>query len=580
MIGIARELPEPTPTFMDPPHEIRTPPPRFRGDPGEVSRFERLTASGIARAFGPTQAIRSAAIELRSGEVLALMGENGSGKSTLVKILAGVQQPDAGAIEIDGEPVRFRSPRAAISAGIVAVFQEILVAGSRSVVDNVWLGVDGLFRTRVAAKERYRRAGDILGALLERTIDLDQPVELLSISDRQACCVARALVREPRMLLLDEASSALDVATRERLFAIVRQLARSGTGVIFISHRMDEVEEVADRIVVMRAGETVGGARRGEASRRHLLRLMAGAERVTEEVAPEVAARPQGGALLEVRGVSLRPGGRPIDLTLRSGELLGLAGLEGHGQDRFLQVLRGAGGAELVVHGRGRTFTVRTPHEAAAAGVAYVPRDRSVDGIFEALTVRDNFALPTLPGDTVAGLLRASSSERRFETYVERLGIRLHSSLDRITTLSGGSQQKVVMARWLAASPRVLLLNDPTRGVDHGTKQDIYRLLADLTAAGVGVVMLSTEVDELVRLMDRVLVFREQELFTEVRRRALTSARLVAAFFGLPPTPPQEIRTPGHPRRSQEGGAPRFPGDPGTGPGGPPPPPGGREARV
>src|SRR5919197_4039818 len=513
---------------------------------GAAPRFGRLRATGIAKSFGPTQAVRSASVDVGAGEVLALMGENGSGKSTLVKILAGVHQPDAGIVEMDEERISLASPRAALDAGIAAVFQEILVAGSRSVLDNVWLGADGLFRSHVEEGERRRLAEEGLGELLGRTVDLARPVEDLSLSDRQACCIVRALVRGPRVLLLDEASSALDVAARRHLFEIVRRLASTGAGVVFISHRMDDVEEIADRMVVMRAGETVASLRRGEASRRELLRLMTGDERASEEAGETVAGQAPGRELLEVRAVRLRPEGRPIDFTLRAGELVGLAGLEGHGQDAFLQVLRGTG-AELVVHGPAGQATVGSPHDAERAGIAYVPRDRSVDGIFETLSVRDNFALPTLALDTRLGFVRRSSSDRRLRDHVERLRIRLRqrparrranaaelvpATGDPVAVLSGGTQQKVLIARWLAAGPRVLLLNDPTRGVDLGTKRDIYRLLAELTTEGVGVVMLSTEVDELVELMDRVLVFREHEVFAELPRTALTPGRLVTAFFG------------------------------------------------
>jgi len=495
----------------------------------EAPRFEQLRASGIAKAFGPTQAIRSASLELCRGEVLALMGENGSGKSTLVKILAGVHLPDAGSVEIDGLPARFSSPQGALAAGIAAVFQEILIAGSRPVVDNVWLGADGIFRARTEEAERRRLAESALRELLDRPVDLTQPAEELSISDRQACCIVRAVLRQPRVLLLDEATSALDVATRERLFILVRRLARAGAGVVFISHRMDDVEEIADRIVVMRAGETVASVPRGGASRQELVRLMTGAERDT--AGSTATADPPGRAVLEVRGVSLRSGGRPIDFALRSGELVGLAGLEGHGQDTFLQVLRGAG-AMLQVHGPSGSVSVRSPHDAARAGVAYVPRDRSVDGIFETLTVRDNFALPTIQLDTRAGFVRRSNSDRRLRDHAARLRMRLGAAGDPVAVLSGGTQQKLLVARWLAAGPRVLLLNDPTRGVDVATKLDIYRLLEELTAQGVAVAMLSTEIDELVDLMDRVLVFREHELFAEISRDFMTPQRLVASFFG------------------------------------------------
>jgi ribose transport system ATP-binding protein/rhamnose transport system ATP-binding protein len=230
----------------------------------------------------------------------------------------------------------------------------------------------------------------------------------------------------------------------------------------------------------------------------------------------------------------LRPAAPPIEFSLRAGELVGLAGLEGHGQDGFLRALRGSGAyeGEVVRLRDGVAIAVRSPRQAAASGIAYVPRERRAEAIFDSLSVRENFAMPTLRLDTRAGLLRPRSSQRRFTEYVQRLGIKVGHAGDRITMLSGGNQQKVVVARWLAANPRILLLNDPTRGVDASAKRDLYELLARLTAEGVAVVMLSTELDELVELMDRVLVFREQGVFAELPRAAVTREALVAAFFG------------------------------------------------
>src|SRR3954454_19598595 len=425
-----------------------------------------------------------------------MVGKTGSGKPTRVKILAGVHAPDSGLIEVGAASGAPASPRRAAGAGIATVFQEVLVVEPRSVVDNVWMGVDGVFRAKHGAGEKRRRAQELLEALLGAAPSLDLPVEHLSLSERQACCLARALVRDPRILILDEATSALDVQTRDRLFALVRERTAHGTAVIFISHRMDEIADIGDRCTVMRSGETVGTLDRGAATADELVRLMTGADHLTGEAA-ERPHREPGDVVLEAPG-----------LTLHAGEMVGLAGLEGHGQDAFLQSL--AGGQD----------------------VAYVPRERRAESLFESKSVRENFGIATLGDDTARGLLSPKRTRQRLADYVDRLKIKLGDPEDAITTLSGGNQQKVVMARWLATNPKVLLLNDPTRGVDIGAKRDLYVLLADLAGQGVAIVMLSTEVDEHVELMDRVLVFREGHINKELARGELSRQAIVGAFFG------------------------------------------------
>src|SRR4051812_13333953 len=273
---------------------------------GERTPDVLVRVTGLAKAFGATQALRNASLEVRAGEVHALVGENGSGKSTLVKILSGVHAPDAGTIELLGEEIQAPpDPRAAQESGIATVFQEVLVAEARSVLDNVWLGADGLVRRHVPPREKRTRAGEALEQLLGRPLGLDTVVEELSLSDRQACCIVRALLREPRILILDEATSALDVATRDRLFQTVGRLSADGVGVIFITHRMDEISEIGDRITVMRSGNTVATLRRGEWTPRELIRLMTGSDQLTEHAREEAdapAAR-RGEPVLSARGV-------------------------------------------------------------------------------------------------------------------------------------------------------------------------------------------------------------------------------------------------------------------------------------
>jgi ABC-type sugar transport system ATPase subunit len=495
-----------------------------------------IRVTGLGKAFGETQALRDASFELLAGEVHAIVGENGSGKSTLVKILTGVHAPDAGEIEIEGAPARpLASPRAAREHGIATVFQEVLVAEARSVLDNVWLGHEGLLRNRLGAREKRARVQELLDELLDRKLDLDSTAEELSLSDRQACCIVRALLHRPRVLMLDEATSALDVATRDRLFEMVGRLSRDGVGVVFITHRMDEILEVGDRITVMRAGETVATRKRGQWTPDEVVELMTGTGRLTggaRERARAVDER-RGDTVLSAHGVRLRPGREPIDVEIHAGELVGVAGLEGHGQSEFLDVLRGARRVEgqVLRHAEGRTIAIGSTAGAADHGIAYVPRERR-QALFGWMSIRENFGLPTLARDAPGGWLRHGRTRRRLAHYVQRLGIVLGQDGDRITTLSGGNQQKVVIARWLAAEPRVLLLNDPTRGVDFGAKRDLYALLAELARDGLAVVMLSSELDEHVELMDRVLVFREHQLQRVIDREDLSRLALVSAFFG------------------------------------------------
>jgi ABC-type sugar transport system ATPase subunit len=495
-----------------------------------------VRVSELRKSFGPTRALTDCTFELRPGEVHAIVGENGSGKSTLVKILSGVHSPDAGTIEVAGTAIPgLRAPRSAQEAGIATVFQEVLVAEARNALDNIWLGVDGLLRTRVSTREKRARALEIVEQLVGRSLDLDIPVELLSLSDRQACCIARALVRRPRILILDEATSALDVATRERLFRIVRRLSDDGAGVVFITHRMDEIAEIGDRITVMRSGRTVATLARGAWKPSELVRLMTGSDRVTQRAreAVDSADTRLGDPVISTNALQLRREGEPVDVVIRAGELVGVAGLEGHGQNEFLDALRGVGapGGAVMRHEAGRAIEIKTATDAADHGIAFVPRERR-DALFGWMSIRENFAMPTLARDRRAGWLQPAATKRRFAQFAETLRIALRRPDDRITTLSGGNQQKVMVARWLAAEPRILVLNDPTRGIDIGTKHDLYSLIVRLADDGLAIVMLSTELDEHVELMDRVLVFREHRLSREIPRESLSRDSLVSAFFG------------------------------------------------
>ena len=455
----------------------------------------RIVVRGVTKTFGATRALAGADLEVRTGEVHTLMGENGSGKSTLVKLLSGVHRPDAGDLVLEGQPAStMNSPTQARALGVATVFQEVLTVPGRSIAENVWLGARGAHGGK---GEPRRRASRVLERLLGAPVDVDAPIESLSLSGRQAACIARALVSEPSVLILDESTSALDVATRDRLFEVVRDLAAAGTSVLFISHRMDEVFAISDVFTVLRSGETVAARLdAGSTTADDLVRLMSGTTKAS--------GRRQG----QVRtDVALET---PL-FSLHAGEVVGLAGLEGQGQDQFLTSLRSA---------------------TAPGPVSYVPRERRAEGIFEQLSIAENFGLPTLSQDTSGGLLRPRSTAARLLAHGERLRLKMGHPSNAITTLSGGNQQKVIIARALADDPTVLLLNDPTRGIDQNAKNDIYALIDDLLGRGLGVVLLSTEIDELVHFADRVLVFEDGAVSADLSGDAITREAIVSAYFG------------------------------------------------
>jgi ABC-type sugar transport system ATPase subunit len=516
------------------------------GSGGGVLQAERVTpqpilrASNLSRSFGETRALRSCSFDLRPGEVHAIVGENGSGKSTLVKILSGVIPPGSGTIEFDGKMFQsLRSPYRARKLGVSTVFQEVLIAEERSILENVWLGSDGVFTRRVSEAEKVRIARSIFSELTEQRIDLSKPIKSVDLSARQICVTARALVHNPRVLILDESTAALDISDRDRLFAAVRKRCALGAAIIFISHRIDEIQEIAARITVLRSGESVQTLDRVDADPHTLVMLMSGREMQDERPPLTVAAAANKGELpppvLRVRNLRVMSEGPAVDVEIRRGEVVGIAGLEGHGQGHFLRMLAGLEipdeGSVIRLTPKGER-QIRSSRQAVRNGIAYVPRDRATEGIFAPLSIAANFSIPSLPQYARFGVILYWRLRASWPKYAAELNIKYGRLSDKITTLSGGNQQKVVIARWLAVQPDVLLLNDPTRGVDLATKEDVHSLFRQLAAGGMTIVLLSTEVTELVSLVDRTLVFHNQGLFQTIGHEEASPERLVAAMFG------------------------------------------------
>lgn len=515
-----------------------------------------LSARGIGKRFGATRALEDCDLEIRRGEIHALVGENGSGKSTLIKILSGVFTQDAGMIEWRGAAVSFRRPRHAQQAGVATVFQETLVADELSIRDNIFAGTGGLIRRGHSRAEEVSIAGRILSELGFGDASLDRPLWRLPLSQRQIVTIARALVRPWQLLILDEPTSALDVEEREGLFRFIRNVRDQGNAaVLLVSHRMDEITGLADRATVLRNGGSVGSLPRAEITSAALVRLMSDIDTtVALNVRSPIRTRPPAdgaypadradraagaaeGPRMVAENVVIGNAAQPFSVSVDDGEVVGVAGLAGHGQEAFLEAVAGLrrprSGSILVRAGSTQTLTpVRRFGEAFRLGVAYVPRDRKQEGLFMPLSVLDNLALPVLPRYSRAGVLQRKKLGGEAMRLLESLQLRGGQLDTPVARLSGGNQQKVLLGRWLAAEPRLLVLNDPMRGVDLGVKRQFYELLQRLSGQGMAVLLLSTELEELVAVAHRVVVFHEHTVSAVVTGNADSRASILAAMFG------------------------------------------------
>lgn len=523
---------------------------------GEASGKSGLVIDGLSRSFGSTRALVSATLRLYPGEIHSLVGENGSGKSTLIKILSGVLAPDAGTLLWEGQAPQLGSPSSAQGAGIATVFQETLIVPEMTVRENIYLGTDRIFRYGHRKSQEITGAKSALSDLGLDGLDLDRPMWTLSLAERQLTTVARAMIRPWRLLILDEATSALDAQQRDRLFEYLRRATDQEKSVLFTSHRMDEVLGLADRITVLRQGATVGTMPTSEASRQGILTLMSGradiADIVSADTGPDRSSDRNGHPtsdrsagtprttprqpVLRVEELTLRATSKPISLEVSAGEILGLAGLEGQGQVEFVECLCGlrrpADGRAVVLNDSNEPHTVRGYRAANRLGVRYVPRDRRYEGLFGPLSVFDNFAVTLWSDFNWLGVLRRRQARERYVDFAESSRLVAASPKRPVSVLSGGNQQKVLLGRWIAMRPRVLVVNDPLRGVDHNTKEELYRLFRRLAADGVAIVFLSTEIVELLTLTDQIAVFHEGSLVAMLPTEASSDTDVVAAMFG------------------------------------------------
>jgi rhamnose transport system ATP-binding protein len=489
----------------------------------------RLELTGISKRFAATAALTDVSLELLPGEVHALVGENGAGKSTLVKVIAGVHQPDEGEIRLDGERVTIPSPAAARAMGIAVVHQEPRLFPDLSVAENIFLIAPPTDRLHTIAWGEMRRRAVELFEQLDVRMDVSALVRGLSMADQQLVEIAKAMSIDARVLVLDEPTASLSTHEVERLFSIVRRTRERGVAVLFVSHRLDEVFALCDRATIFRDGRHVLTAPTSELTTATLVRHMVGRE---VSLFPKESAT-LGEALLEVRHLSDASGFRDVSFTVRAGEILGLAGLVGAGRTEIARVLFGVEprtGGEVLLAGRPVEFD--SPAQALAAGIAYVPEDRHQDGLVLGFSIASNVTLPILARLFPRLFVHAKTEADIASGFAERLRVRSTGVDQAVEALSGGNQQKVVIAKWLATKPRVLILDEPTRGVDIGAKVEVHRIVSELAASGLAIVMISSDLPEVLAMSDRILVLHEGRVAAEIAREDASEERVMFAATG------------------------------------------------
>ncbi len=503
-----------------------------------------LELRGIVKRYGSVTALADGALRCRAGSIHAVMGENGAGKSTLIKVVAGVVAPDEGEMTLDGAPVRFRGPAEAQARGIVCVFQELSLLPDLSVADNIGITAPPRRFGLIDRRAQHREAERLLALVGCEAVDPRERVCDLPLSRRQMVEIAKALGRQPRLLILDEATSALTAEDVVRVSGLIRQLRDEGMCILYISHRMHEIRELADTCSVYANGRHVRSFASGECGEDEIVRMMIGRELSQafppRPPPPTTAARPA----LQTHDLRWERRLRGITLSAAPGEILGLGGLDGQGQREFLLALFGClSGVEGEVRIDGELVRPGSPQAAKAPrlGLALIPEDRKTEGLMLPMSVADNLTAATLRRWCRGPFLDAARERQAVHGMVERMRIKAVIELP-VGTLSGGNQQKVAIGKWLMAEPRVLLLCDPTRGIDVGTKQEIYRLLRELAAAGTTILLYTTDYDELIGLCDRVMIFYDGRVVRELAGEAINEQEIIAGALHIAPSSPRPAR--------------------------------------
>jgi len=490
-----------------------------------------LELQHAAKSFGAVAALIDGTVELRAGEVHALLGENGAGKSTLVKILAGVHQPDAGTLTVAGRPVTLHGPAAARAAGIAVIYQEPTLFPDLTVAENMFIGRQPLRSGRRIDRREMLAESAAIFARLGVPLDPARIARGLSIADQQVVEIGKALSLNATVIVMDEPTAALSAAEVDRLFDVVRTLRSQGAAVLFISHRLEEVFTICQRVTVMRDGKHVLTSDLAGLTTQDLVRAMVGRELAARAPAPVHAGT--GEPVLNVHRLTREGVFTDISLAVRAGEIVALAGLVGSGRSEVARAIFGIDRYDAgTVTMQGKPLRRASPTSAMAAGIGFVPEDRRQQGLVMDMSVQQNVALASLHELRRGGIIRAGAERAMASDWATRLKIKHGRLTDPVATLSGGNQQKVVLAKWLGRKPSLLIVDEPTRGIDVGTKAEVHQLLTDLASSGVAVLMISSELPEVLGVSDRILVMREGELVAELSRDGASEEAIMTAAMG------------------------------------------------
>ena len=494
-----------------------------------------LQVRGVTKSFPGVKALKGVDLHLQKGEVLAVIGENGAGKSTLMKILAGVQEHDEGEVLVDGTPVRFKGVEGAFDKGIALIHQELNLADNLDVAANIFLGREPL-KAGLLDKARMRQESKSFLDRVGLNVSPDQIVSDLTIGHQQMIEIAKALSVNARVLIMDEPTSSLSQHETEQLFKVIKDLASKNVAIVYISHRLGEVRELADRVTVLRDGENAGELDRQEATHDNMVKLMVGRD-ISKYYALE--PRTHGSVALKVNKVrTIHHPKHTLSFEIKSGEIVGVAGLVGAGRTEMLQTLFGVTPAlDGSIEVQGQSVVIRSPIQAIQNGLALVPEDRKQQGLVLEMAVRENMSLASLGRDQRKGLLNHDREKEISQEMVADMKIKTPSDLQEVQYLSGGNQQKVVVGKWLAMKPRVLFLDEPTRGIDVGAKQDIYKLMEKLAEEGVAILFVSSEMEEIIGMSDRAIVMHEGKLTGTLMRDELTEESVMQLATGTQAKP-------------------------------------------